>query len=208
MCGATGAIVDLCDQEHHEISSITSSSSSSVEKVWKETQQLMEQSEHLVRIMTHVCSQQLSGVFRTVVKYSQGCWRRCSVDGAEGERQGPHQQLHSTCCEGPCRSQYPAGEQQQEETCRWRGPGPRWRRRGRCQSGQCEHCKNMDSGGSAGLPPAPATHHLCCPPPTPPSSTSSAPTPSPKWRTGTPSHPSILTILLLLVVTLARFTGQ
>lgn len=73
MCGESGTVVkDLCFlREHHE-NPRTSTPSTSVEKVWKETQQLMEQSEHLVRVMTHVCSQQLSGVFRSVAKYSQG----------------------------------------------------------------------------------------------------------------------------------------
>lgn len=69
MCGATGAIVDLCEEEH-QVCKITATTS--VERVWRETQQLMEKSEHLVYIMTHVCSRQLSGVFRTVAKYSQG----------------------------------------------------------------------------------------------------------------------------------------
>lgn len=77
MCGASGTVVkDLCllrdRHENPRRTSRTSTPSTSVEKVWKETQQLMEQSEHLVRVMTHVCSQQLSGVFRTVAKYSQG----------------------------------------------------------------------------------------------------------------------------------------
>lgn len=77
MCGASGTVVkDLCllrdRHENPRRTSRTSAPSTSVEKVWKETQQLMEQSEHLVRVMTHVCSQQLSGVFRTVAKYSQG----------------------------------------------------------------------------------------------------------------------------------------
>lgn len=74
MCGASGTVVkDSCLlRDRHENPRRTSAPSTSVEKVWKETQQLMEQSEHLVRVMTHVCSQQLSGVFRTVAKYSQG----------------------------------------------------------------------------------------------------------------------------------------
>lgn len=53
-----------------------------VEKVWRETQQLMEKSERLFRIMTHVCPQQLTGVFRTVAKYSQG--KSIGLLGKEG----------------------------------------------------------------------------------------------------------------------------
>ncbi|XP_064091861.1 uncharacterized protein LOC135205339 [Macrobrachium nipponense] len=68
--------------------STNSGNSSSVEKVWKETQQLMEDREQLVRIMTHVCSQQFSGgAYRTLARYSQGCWRGCSAEeNVEGGR--------------------------------------------------------------------------------------------------------------------------
>ncbi|KAK8386072.1 hypothetical protein O3P69_010657 [Scylla paramamosain] len=123
--------------------------------------------------------------------------------------------------------------QGEEEPCRCRGPGPRWRwRRGGCQCGQCEDCINMDTWGGTGLSPA---HQCYCPAPTtptPPTSTTStstptytttpntttttttttktpaaASTPARRWRSGgLPSPPSILTVLLLLVAALARFT--
>ncbi|KAK8723081.1 hypothetical protein OTU49_011832 [Cherax quadricarinatus] len=214
-------ILDLCEPRPME-----NGRKRSVEQVWQETQQIMEKSEHLVKIMTHVCCQQLSGVYRTLATYSQGCWRGCSsVEAADADRGG--HLLHSACV-GSCRSICQAGVQQ--EGCRCRGPGWGWwrRRRGRCQSGQCEgDCRNMDSGG---LPPPSSatttTHSLCCPPPTPSSTpntttttittttTTTTTTSSrscmtthwPRWRSGAPPHPSLLTILLLLIVTSARLT--
>ncbi|XP_063598091.1 uncharacterized protein LOC134774662 isoform X1 [Penaeus indicus] len=238
MCGASGTVVkDLCllrdRHENARRNSRTSAPSTSVEKVWKETQQLMEQSEHLVRIMTHVCSQQLSGVFRTVAKYSQDCWRRCSVDASVSDSRRQHfhplplhqrqeQQQHCACCEG-CGGVASQGEasagrresqqqqQQLQEACRWRAPPGWWRWRrwwGRCQcGGQCQDCSVMDSGGSAGPPaaasPPPAAHQCPCPALAP--ARTPAPTSS-RSRSSMPSYSSILTLLLLLVATLPRFT--
>ncbi|XP_050708941.1 uncharacterized protein LOC126993840 isoform X1 [Eriocheir sinensis] len=245
MCSEAGLAVDSCSksagQQHAgPREAAPEAGRSPVEEVWKQTQRMMEESEHLVRIMTHVCSQRLSGVRSSVAQYSQGCWRRCSVNDAEDDRRGPQQQQqHATCCEGcmsPCRTQPQAGVQQQqqqrqkkqgeEEPCRCRGPGPRWRRRrGGCQCGQCEDCISMDTRGGTTLPPA---QQCCCPahtttttttPKSPPTtstitqatlpsttSTSSTSTPARRWRSGLPSPPSILTVLLLLVAALARFT--
>ncbi|KAK3875556.1 hypothetical protein Pcinc_019576 [Petrolisthes cinctipes] len=177
-----------------------------VEKVWRETQQLMDKSERLFRIMTHVCPQQLTGVFRTVAKYSQGCWRRCTADA--GEYRGPPraQQEEHHCGRCECRRVARAGQEEgegegvpEDGSYLWRG----WRRR---RVGcQCQPSTSMDTWGSAG-PPPPAVHHLCYPAHT--HAQASTRSHTPKWRTSLPSHSSILTIILLLVVTLARFTAK
>lgn len=82
MCSEAGLVVESCSkpagQQQQEgqhggpRDAAPGPSRTSVEEVWKQTQRLMEESEHLFRIMTHVCSQRLSGVRSSVAQYSQG----------------------------------------------------------------------------------------------------------------------------------------
>lgn len=139
---------------------------------------------------------------------SPGCWRRCTADAGEhrAPRAQQEQQQEEHCGRCECRRVARAGQEEgecegvpEDGSYLWRG----WRRRrGGCQ---CQPSTNMDTWGSAG-PPPPADHHLCYPAHT--HAQESTRSHTPKWRTSLPSHSSILTILLLLVVTLARFSGQ
>lgn len=85
MCGEAGLAVDSCSssksagQQHAgpRQEAPLEPGRSPVEEVWKQTQRLMEESEHLFRIMTHVCSQRLSGVRSSVAQCSQGSAHPC-----------------------------------------------------------------------------------------------------------------------------------
>ena len=53
MCSEAGVAVNLCRPDHHEgPREEAPGSRSTVEEVWRQTQRLMEESEHLFRIMT------------------------------------------------------------------------------------------------------------------------------------------------------------
>lgn len=91
MCSEAGLAVDSCSKsagqqqqqqqgQHVEPrQAAPEAGRSPVEEVWKQTQRMMEEYQHLVRIMTHVCPQRLSGVRSSVAQYSQGSASSCAV---------------------------------------------------------------------------------------------------------------------------------
>ena len=60
--------INIVNNEKSVFGISASVTNNAAELVWRETQKLMDFSENLVKLMTHVCSQQLTGLFKSTKK--------------------------------------------------------------------------------------------------------------------------------------------